>query len=254
MADSLRSGFTTGAAMTAGALAVLSARNGRVLDAAELLLPDESTLSVPVAHSDVLRAMVIKDAGDDPDATDKAHIVVELRPAERTELEPADFQEACGDAVLMIRGGEGIGRVTRPGLAVPVGKWAVNPGPRRLLVKNLFRAGLVSGTWLLTVSIENGEKIAEKTLNPRLGIVGGISILGRSGIVRPYSHAAYAATVALQLRSCGVNRMPVAGMSAVTMISCPASYVPLPLPFTTVRVNFSTGASVTVTVAVPLFS
>ena len=201
MADSLRSGFTTGAAMTAGALAVLSARNGRVLDAAELLLPDGSMLSVPVAHSDVLRAMVIKDAGDDPDATDKAHIVVELRPAERTELEPADFQEACGDAVLMIRGGEGIGRATRPGLAVPVGKWAVNPGPRRLLVKNLFRAGLVSGTWLLTVSIENGEKIAEKTLNPTLGISGGLSILGGGGIVKPFSNAAYTSAIALQMRT-----------------------------------------------------
>ena len=176
MPDFLRSGFTTGAAMTAGALAVWSARSGKTTEAADLLLPDGSMLSVPIAYCDMQRAVVIKDAGDDPDATDRARISVEFRPGVPTELDAADYQEVCGKALVMIRGGRGIGRVTRPGLAVPVGKWAINPGPRRLLVRNLDRAGLSDGTWLLTVSIEDGARIAEKTLNPTLGITGGLSI------------------------------------------------------------------------------
>ena len=220
MSDSLRSGFTTGAAMTAGALAVWSARNGRILEMAELFLPDGSTLAVPLAHCDALQAMVVKDAGDDPDATDKAHIVVELRPADLTELDAADYQESCGDAVVMIRGGAGIGRVTRPGLAVPVGKWAVNPGPRRLLVKNLLRAGLSSGTWLLTVSIENGEKIAEKTLNPTLGICGGLSILGGGGIVKPFSNAAYTSSIALQMRTIAASGKETAALVTGNRTEC----------------------------------
>lgn len=214
MPEELRSGFTTGAAMTAGALAVWRARNGDAVRTAELLLPDGSALAVPIAECDALRALVVKDAGDDPDATDKARIHVELRPAEPAEAEDADYTEACGNACVIIRGGSGVGKATRPGLAVPVGKSAINPGPRRLLLKNLERAGLSPGTWLLTVSIENGEKIAEKTLNPTLGILGGISILGGNGIVKPYSNAAYASTIALQMRS-----IAAAGKDTVVLVT-----------------------------------
>lgn len=212
MPDFLRSGFTTGAAMTAGALAVWSARSGKTTEAADLLLPDGSMLSVPIAYCDMQRAVVIKDAGDDPDATDRARISVEFRPGVPTELDAADYQEVCGKALVMIRGGRGIGRVTRPGLAVPVGKWAINPGPRRLLVRNLDRAGLSDGTWLLTVSIEDGARIAEKTLNPTLGITGGLSILGGGGIVKPYSNAAYTSAIALQMRTIAASGKDTAAL------------------------------------------
>ncbi len=201
MAESLRSGFTTGAAMTAGALALWSARNGKPVRRVEVFLRDGTSLTIPIARCDASTALVVKDAGDDPDATDKAHILVRLSEADPAQGSPADYPEPCGEALLWIRGGEGIGKATRPGLAVPVGKWAINPGPRRLLVENLARAGLVRGTWLLTVSIQDGAKIAEQTLNPTLGIIGGLSILGGGGIVKPYSNAAYASTIALQMRT-----------------------------------------------------
>ena len=90
--------------------------------------------------------------------------------------------------------------MTRPGLAVPVGKAAVNPVPRRMLAENLNRAGC-SGRYLAVLSVPGGAEIARETWNPVLGVKDGISILGTSGIVRPYSNAAYAATIALQLKS-----------------------------------------------------
>ena len=195
MSPELRSGFTTGAAMTAGALAVFLHRDGET----ELLLPDGKILRIPVERCSEETALVRKDAGDDPDATDGAEVEVSFRRAEESELRPEDHRESAGALTVMIRGGAGVGRVTRPGLAVPPGKTAVNPGPRRLLMSNLLRAG-ASGCWPLSVSVRDGEKIAEKTLNPVLGILGGISILGGGGIVHPCSNAAYAATISLQIR------------------------------------------------------
>ncbi len=196
MLSGLRSGFTTGAAMTAGALAVFQNRSENV----EVVLPDGVAITLPVESRTGTSAVIRKDAGDDPDATDGAHIETMFRRAESSELSPEDHWESSGDLSVIVRGGDGVGKVTRPGLAVPVGKAAVNPGPRRLLMKNLIHAG-ASGTWLLVVSVREGRLMAEKTLNPVLGITGGISILGGSGIVKPYSNAAYAATIALQMRT-----------------------------------------------------
>lgn len=200
MSPELRSGFTTGAAMTAGALAVFLRRDGET----ELLLPDGRNLRIPVERCSEETALVRKDAGDDPDATDGAEVEVSFRRAEESELRPEDHRESAGALTVIVRGGAGVGRVTRPGLAVPPGKTAVNPGPRRLLMSNLLHAG-ASGCWLLSVSVRDGEKIAEKTLNPVLGILGGISILGGGGIVHPCSNAAYAATISLQIRMAAQN-------------------------------------------------
>lgn len=196
MSPELRCGFTTGAAMAAGALAVFLQRHGSVT----LILPDGNALEIPVDSCTEDTAVVCKDAGDDPDVTDGAHIETLFRRAEKAELLPEDYCEEYGGLCVIVRGGAGVGNVTRPGLAVPVGKCAVNPGPRRLMMENLIRAG-ASGVWLLRVSVREGRQMAEKTLNPVLGISGGISILGGGGIVHPYSNAAYAATIALQMRT-----------------------------------------------------
>ena len=202
----LRNGYTTGSAASAAAVAAYRQSAAPV----RLHLPGGGQLTVPILRLLPDGAVVIKDGGDDPDVTTGCEVVVRLR-RNPGPPGPADYQEVAGDLQLTVRGGPGVGMVTRPGLAVPVGRSAINPAPRRMLAENLAAVGC-RGEWLVEISVPDGAEIAEKTLNPRLGIVGGISILGRSGIVRPYSHAAYAATVALQLRSCGVNRMPVAAL------------------------------------------
>jgi cobalt-precorrin-5B (C1)-methyltransferase len=152
-------------------------------EAVSVLLPGGETLSVPVAGgrkltADEAEATVIKDAGDDPDVTNGAVIGVRLRR-----------REGQG---LTIAGGPGVGRVTKPGLALPPGEWAVNPGPRAMLRENLafFPGGLN-----VEIFVEKGEELAARTLNPRLGIVGGLSILGTTGLVKPFSHEAYLAVV-----------------------------------------------------------
>ena len=197
----LRNGFTTGAAATAAAVGAWTAQNGAPPpEQVELLLPDGSFLAIPLERCAPGTATVRKDGGDDPDVTDRAEIHVELRPGSCDD--PRAFSEQCGAGRLYLTGGEGVGVVTRPGLAVPPGHFAINPGPRHMLVKNLERAGFgkTPGEELtVVISVPAGKVLAEQTLNPTLGIVGGISILGNSGIVHPYSNAAYAATVALQL-------------------------------------------------------
>ncbi len=192
----LRNGYTTGSAMTAAAVAAYRDVSGEVT----IRLPDGGSLTVPVARRWPGGAAVRKDGGDDPDVTHGCEVVAELTNSGGCE---ADFVESCGAGVLLVRGGVGVGRVTRPGLAVPVGCPAINPGPRRMLAENLKLAGFGAKPERLTVivSVPGGEELAKQTLNPALGVLGGISILGHSGIVHPYSNAAYAETIRLQLGS-----------------------------------------------------
>ncbi len=187
----LRHGYTTGACAAAAAKgAALLLRDRQPVAAVELLLP----AGVPAAfrlHSCELQGetalcAVIKDAGDDPDVTNGAEIraAVSLVPGEN------------GD--IVIEGGEGVGRVTKPGLAVPVGDWAINPVPRRMIeeaVREIFPLHPSPLTPHVVVSIPNGAELAKKTLNARLGIVGGLSILGTTGIVRPISAKAWTDTI-----------------------------------------------------------
>jgi cobalt-precorrin-5B (C1)-methyltransferase len=137
------------------------------------------------------KATIRKDGGDDPDATDKARIITTVR------LLPGGNH---GDVI--IDGGTGVGKVTRPGLPVPVGESAINPVPRRqikeAILEGLKEAGLRAAV-SVTVEVANGEKIAKKTLNPRLGIVGGISILGTRGTVKPFSNKAYKDTIIMTM-------------------------------------------------------
>ena len=220
----LRSGFTTGACATAAAKAALLALLGKpVGDSVEILFPDGETLSLPVSschpersegsephaaaafhraaeplqaqrgrldlqepaappglrkppqHADSATATVIKDAGDDPDVTNGQAIVATVA-----------FSDEPGIHFLQ---GEGVGRVTLPGLGLPIGGPAINRVPRQMMERNL--SALYDGGLDVTISVLGGRELAQRTFNPKLGIVDGISIIGTSGIVRPFSNEAF---------------------------------------------------------------
>ncbi|MDK2889069.1 MAG: cobalt-precorrin-5B (C1)-methyltransferase [Thermoanaerobacter sp.] len=177
----LRSGVSTGASAAAAArAAALLLFRGERRERVVIVNPQGLPIEVPVAGLNIngcsARAVVIKDGGDDPDVTHGLEIVVEA---------------SCVKDGISIRGGPGVGVVTRPGLQVAVGEPAINPVPRKMIMDAV--AGLVPpGKGLeLVVSVPRGEEVASRTLNPRLGIVGGISILGTTGIVRPMSEEAF---------------------------------------------------------------
>ena len=192
MTRELRSGRTTGSCATAAAMAgvrfLLRGERPQVVD---VPLPPGGTLVVPVERIEPgeggVRVTVIKDGGDDPDATHGCEIqaVVGLAP------------DVSGPLAVRIDGGRGVGRATLPGLPVPVGAAAINPGPLGQIEAGvrLAAAGLESGGISVTVEVPEGEAIARKTMNPRLGIKGGISILGTQGVVKPYSHDSWRATI-----------------------------------------------------------
>ena len=193
----LKTGFSTGAAAAAGAkAALLSLIQGKPPEKVRLDLPEGNQLwvtvkGVLVLDSQKALATVVKQAGDDPDVTNHAEILtqVEIRPG----AEPG--------AQVEITGGPGVGRVTLPGLALPVGEPAINPGPRAIIAKAVTQAWSEGPDRNLPVkikvliSVPKGGDLARYTLNPRLGIKGGISILGTTGLVRPFSHEAYTATI-----------------------------------------------------------
>lgn len=177
----LRTGYTTGTCAAAAAKGALLYMQGKAVNAVTVDLPGDQKATLQLSglgkDSDGAFCEVVKDAGDDPDVTNGAVIRVSLR-----------YSEAPG---ITIKAGEGVGIVTRPGLAVPPGEPAINPVPQNMIrnsIKNNYHGerGIE-----VTVGVEGGESLARKTLNPRLGIVGGISILGTTGLVIPYSHEAY---------------------------------------------------------------
>lgn len=196
----LRSGFSTGTAAAAAAQGAFYELLGLPCpEQVEVALPGGGRLTIPLTRHGRAgsrgEAVVVKDAGDDPDVTHGAEIGVRLGWA------PGP---GTGELLEMV-GGYGVGRVTKPGLPVAVGEPAINPVPRRMLRQ------AVTGVWeahglgrpprlRLEVFVPLGEELARHTLNPRLGIVGGISILGTTGLVRPYSHAAWRATIVAALK------------------------------------------------------
>lgn len=200
----LRSGYTTGtcAAAAAQAAAWLLCR-GETIERCSI--PTGKGLAeLPVSYlgetEKGVSFAVKKDAGDDPDVTDQAMICAAVKKVER---DPDPSWYASGDYPgIYIDGGKGVGRVTKPGLSCPVGKAAINPVPREMIwkaVDQVRRAGEDPGPLLVTVEIPAGEELAEKTFNPKLGIVGGLSVLGTTGIVEPMSEAALTATIRLEI-------------------------------------------------------
>jgi cobalt-precorrin-5B (C1)-methyltransferase len=190
----LKKGFTTGAAASAAVQAALIRLvTGRIPDHVTISFLDGGTRIVPVHQvtcpdENRCEAMIVKDAGDDPDITHKARI------GARVTLVPGQRQP------VVIKGGKGVGRVTKPGLELAVGEPAINPGPREMMTRAVESVYETLGTIdrhpvEITVFVPDGESLAQKTLNARLGIVGGISILGTTGVVTPMSHDAYIATI-----------------------------------------------------------
>ncbi len=199
MAKRLRYGYTTGACAAAAAkAAALLARDGIAPTMVELTFPDGSVHSFTVQRTKKLTkgalASIIKDAGDDPDVTNGAEICATVLLNEDT---PAD-QVPIAHENIQLFAGEGIGLVTKPGLAVEVGEPAINPVPRQMIFQAVLEVEKSQNIQVF-IAIPGGIKLAEKTLNHRLGIVGGLSILGTTGIVRPVSADAWTATIAASM-------------------------------------------------------
>ena len=175
----LRRGWTTGACATAASKAACAALlTGEFPDPVEITLPGGRTVAFALAQTEIgdgfARAGVVKDAGDDPDVTHGALILSTVR------------RGRPGSSVSFARG-EGVGLVTRPGLPISPGEPAINPVPRKMLAQAIAQVAGAEADIEIEISVPGGEAMAERTLNGRLGIVGGISILGTTGVVIPYS-------------------------------------------------------------------
>ncbi|WP_191600903.1 cobalt-precorrin-5B (C(1))-methyltransferase [Marinomonas algicola] len=190
----LRTGLTTGCCATACCVAAATQLfTGKAVQKVEVLLPKGSIVRLDIQSVQetkdigdrvIVRASTIKDAGDDPDVTHGARIFVELSLA---GCDGVNFSAA-----------QGVGVVTRTGLLLEVGEPAINPVPRKMMrehLESIAKKYHYKGGFLVAVGVENGDTMALKTMNPRLGIVGGLSILGTTGIVRPFSCAAYIASI-----------------------------------------------------------
>lgn len=177
----LRSGFTSGSCATAAAKAALLKLVGcEVSDYVSFHLPDGEKMemrieSVRVINTTTAEAVVIKDAGDDPDVTDGCQIIVRVELAQHHDV--------------IFHGGKGIGIVTLPGTGLEIGEPAINPTPRQMIKNELLE--LYPSGCNVTINVPDGEEIAKHTFNSRIGIEGGISIIGTSGIVMPFSNEAF---------------------------------------------------------------
>jgi len=186
----LRSGWTTGACATVAAKAAVRALLGGGFPASvTITLPRGETPSFEIAETASgpgwTEAAVVKDAGDDPDVTHLATI--------RTRVAPAPPGSG-----IRFHAGSGVGTVTKPGLPIPPGEPAINPVPRRMIegvLKEAASAHGIPADFDVTISVDNGVELARQTWNPRLGIEGGLSILGTTGIVRPFSCSAWIASI-----------------------------------------------------------
>ena len=175
----------------------------------KLLTGDDINIPIhtcKIENKGIATCSVIKDAGDDPDVTHKAEIGARV-----TLLQAGDRKISDKKTDIIIDGGEGVGRITKPGLEVPPGRPAINPGPQKMItqaVTDVLKKKGLKQTVHTEIFVPEGKKLAEKTLNARLGILGGISILGTTGIVRPMSHDAFIATITSALsiaRASGVK-------------------------------------------------
>ncbi len=191
----LRSGYTTGACATAASKAALLAlMMGEEQQTVSFHIPDGEEMTLPVASTVIgenwATACVVKDAGDDPDVTDGCSV----------------FSTVCFSDTGKIRflQGEGVGKVTLPGLGLGIGEPAINRVPRQMITDELGR--IYSKGLDVTISVPGGEELARRTFNPKLGIVGGISIIGTSGIVRPFSSDAFVDAIRREMEvACAVG-------------------------------------------------
>ncbi|HWK47016.1 MAG TPA: cobalt-precorrin-5B (C(1))-methyltransferase [Stellaceae bacterium] len=223
-ATPLRRGWTTGACATAATKAAYHALlTGRFPDPVTITLPRGQRPSFALARETLAEgkamAGIIKDAGDDPDVTHGALVLATIRPAD------------VGAGVIF-RAGPGVGTVTRAGLPLSVGEPAINPVPRammRTVIAELAAEHGVAGDVVIELSVEDGERLALKTWNPRLGILGGLSILGTTGIVIPYSCSAWIDAIHRGIDVARANDIHhIAGCTGATSERAVAAYRGLP--------------------------
>ena len=176
----LRGGWTTGACAAAGVKAALTLMTaGEIVDDVEIIALDGTRLTIPIERvekisDDTIRVEVIKFSGDDPDITNGASILTNVK--------------IFGDEIIF-RAGIGVGHITKAGLQLPIGEPAINPGPRQL-IRNVAAEFNISGLEV-EISIPEGVELAKRTLNPILGVEGGLSIIGTTGVLRPMSEDAF---------------------------------------------------------------
>jgi cobalt-precorrin-5B (C1)-methyltransferase len=208
----LRFGWTTGTCATASVYAAYTAMvTGTFPETVTIDTPSgkAATLDITYTAADGISfsAGVIKDAGDDPDVTHGAEI-------------RATVTKANNGAGVIFHGGEGVGVVTRPGLPIAVGEPAINPVPRKMMcdiINSLAENTGGPSDIEITIAVPNGRALAEKTWNPRLGIVDGISILGTTGVVRPFSCSAWIASIHRGIDVAGANALDhIAGSTGAT--------------------------------------
>ena len=194
MTDDNYTGVTTGTVATACSLAALDA----ILESSDIACvkveTPKKTLDIIIDECKLLspnkaQATAHKNPYNDPDVTVNLDIIATVELFDRTS-EKSD---------IIITGGVGVGKITKPGLQIPVGEYAINPGPRKMIVKNLCDKIPDGKTAKVTISIPEGVEIARKTMNPKLGIVGGISVLGTTGIARSMSSDAYKNSIVTQI-------------------------------------------------------
>ena len=175
----LHTGITTGTCATAAAIAALTHQFSVLVR-----IPDGEDIPVTIHKIEDRSACVIKDAGDDPDMTNGLEVWAEVR------LYPAVGKGEEHQDRIIVKGGEGIGSVTLPGLGLPIGSPAINPVPQQMICDNLLPLLKEEENVGVIISVPQGREIGARTFNPRVGVVGGISIIGTSGIVRPFSNEA----------------------------------------------------------------
>lgn len=210
-----RRGYTTGSCAAAAAkAALLLLLRGHLVEAVEISTPKGVNLVIPVLGGEIrdgkAGCWVEKDAGDDPDITHGAVIEAWVRTVEISG-EESSGEEVSGEASsgkkstadparVQVTGGSGVGRVTKPGLALPVGEPAINPVPLAMIKAEVLKV-LPEDLYVeVEIRVRGGEKLAQRTMNPQLGILGGISILGTSGIVEPMSEEAFKTSLAPQIQ------------------------------------------------------
>lgn len=238
-AKNLRYGYSTGACLSAlgcGLWHFLQTRTCpkkitlTFLDGAEKELP----LMWDKIDQGILQ--IQKDGGDDPDCTHLAILSASLFQSSIEQAVKEDYLLSVGNDTLILHAAYGIGLCTRKGLDCDEGKWAINICPRKMLMLNLQKYGMGQKSnrnaqiWQLNIGVEKGEELAKKTLNRKLGIIGGISILGTTGHVKPFSHDAYIQTIRICVRTVKIAQGThvVFGTGARSLTSAKAFYPNLP--------------------------